>query len=268
MGEEGKTVLEMRKFEGTSFAPTLKVALTDATELSFDQNQMANGVALEVFYHAPEGDVASAEIVDAVAINLLEVEEAVNYNGKLLSVTPSPDHEGQGQLEMALLDGNETQIIFNYGPETKFHQDPTTLKPGDLLNIYHQPLMTMSLPPQSPALEVSAYTAPEETAQPITAAARATDAGAQLPKDAQLYEGKVVSVAIQSINPLSGMVEMTDMEGKNPYLFLFDGTLIQNNVDVTTLKPGDLLSVSHSMKSTRSLPPQSTAYSFSAVTAK
>ena len=62
------------------------------------------------------------------------------------------------------------QYRFNYGPETQFVIPLEQIAVGTQLNVYHSPAATRSLPPQSYALEVSAYTAPAEGEVPAPVA--------------------------------------------------------------------------------------------------
>lgn len=159
--DAGKTVLVMRGAEGMGFAPVLKAALTEDTRYSFDETKIGNGAFLEIYYGVDMNEAETPEIVDAVAVNDLGSEDMVNYNGTLVEITKDG---GSGQLLLDPLDENGMQYAFNYGPETQFYLDMESLKAGDRLNIFHSPIATMSLPPQSPAWEVRLYEAPEEEA--------------------------------------------------------------------------------------------------------
>lgn len=155
----GKTMLVMRGAKGTDFAPHLNVVLTEDTKYSFDETKIGNGAFLEVYYGVAMNEVGTPSTVEAIAVNDFGSEDMVNYNGVLVEITKDGD---SGQLLLDPLDENGTQYAFNYGPDTQFYLDMESLKPGDQLNIFHSPIATMSLPPQSPALEVNLYTAPEE----------------------------------------------------------------------------------------------------------
>lgn len=155
----GKTMLVMRGAKGTDFAPHLNVVLTEDTKYSFDETKIGNGAFLEVYYGVAVNEVGTPSTVEAIAVNDFGSEDMVNYNGVLVEITKDGD---SGQLLMDPLDDSGTQYAFNYGPDTQFYLDMESLKPGDQLNIFHSPIATMSLPPQSPALEVNLYTAPAE----------------------------------------------------------------------------------------------------------
>lgn len=159
--DTGKTVLVMRGAEGTGFAPSLKVTLTEDTRYSFDETKIGNGGFLEIYYGVDMNEVETPDIVEAIAVNDLGSEDMMNYNGTLVEIMKDGDG---GQLLLDPLDENGTQYAFNYGPDTQFYLDMDALKAGDALNIFHSPIATMSLPPQSPALEVRLYEASEKEA--------------------------------------------------------------------------------------------------------
>ena len=97
-------------------------------------------------------------------------EDLTNYNGKLVEIVPDTEDVDSGYLLLDPIDENGMQYQFNYGPDTQFNIDKDTLQAGDLLNVLHSPISTRSLPPQSPAYEISPYTAPEADELPIPAA--------------------------------------------------------------------------------------------------
>lgn len=165
VSDDGSTVLILNRAVGTNLDRTKKVKLTADTKYSFESAEIANGAFLEVYYGADGAN--EDESVDAIAINNLGDVNSVNYNGTVLEITKDGD---SGSIYMDPLDEKGMQYVFNYGPETQFYLDINTIKVGDKLNVYHKSMATRSIPPQSPALEFSVYTAPEEGEAPIAIA--------------------------------------------------------------------------------------------------
>ena len=72
------------------------------------------------------------------------------------------------------------------------------------------------------------------------------------------YDGVVLSVSFDPSNPKEGSIEMTDFDGQMPYVFHFN-----EETTVKEIQPQTKLHIEHSQISTRSLPPQSNAFSIS-----
>lgn len=155
VSDDGHTVLLLNRPSGTNFEANLKVKLTENTRYSFEQNQMGNGSLIEVYYM----QIKEGGIMEALAVNYLGVEEDVYYNGKLTELVVN---DQSGRLVMDPIDEGAQTYIFNFDEKTQFYLDQDSLSPGTLLNIYHSPISTRSLPPQSPALEIRPYTPPTE----------------------------------------------------------------------------------------------------------
>ena len=172
MSDDGATVLLMRRAVGTSFPADLKVKLiadgSADTQFGMDADLLGNGSFLEVYYtpgqENPDGSVTALVVNDALS------EDLVYYNGTVVEVAPDPEQEGEGYLLLDPLEEGGMQYRFNYGPETQFVIPLEQIAVGTQLNVYHSPAATRSLPPQSYALEVSAYTAPAEGEVPAPVA--------------------------------------------------------------------------------------------------
>ena len=172
VSDDGATVLLMRRAVGTSFPADLKVKLiadgSADTQFGMDAELLGNGSFLEVYYtpgqENPDGSVTALVVNDALS------EDLVYYNGTVVEVAPDPEQEGEGYLLLDPLEEGGMQYRFNYGPETQFVIPLEQIAVGTQLNVYHSPAATRSLPPQSYALEVSAYTAPAEGEVPAPVA--------------------------------------------------------------------------------------------------
>ena len=172
VSDDGATVLLMRRAVGTSFPADLKVKLladgSADTQFGMDADLLGNGSFLEVYYtpgqENPDGSVTALVVNDALS------EDLVYYNGTVVEVAPDPEQEGEGYLLLDPLEEGGMQYRFNYGPETQFVIPLEQIAVGTQLNVYHSPAATRSLPPQSYALEVSAYTAPAEGEVPAPVA--------------------------------------------------------------------------------------------------
>ena len=172
VSDDGATVLLMRRAVGTSFPADLKVKLiadgSADTQFGMDADLLGNGSFLEVYYtpgqENPDGSVTALVVNDALS------EDLVYYNGTVVEVAPDPEQEGEGYLLLDPLEEGGMQYRFNYGPETQFVIPLKQIAVGTQLNVYHSPAATRSLPPQSYALEVSAYTAPAEGEVPAPVA--------------------------------------------------------------------------------------------------
>ena len=172
VSDDGATVLLMRRAVGTSFPADLKVKLiadgSADTQFGMDADLLGNGSFLEVYYtpgqENPDGSVTALVVNDALS------EDLVYYNGTVVEVAPDPEQEGEGYLLLDPLTEGGMQYRFNYGPETQFVIPLEQIAVGTQLNVYHSPAATRSLPPQSYALEVSAYTAPAEGEVPAPVA--------------------------------------------------------------------------------------------------
>lgn len=77
------------------------------------------------------------------------------------------------------------------------------------------------------------------------------------------YDGVVLDIYFDPSNPKEGSIEMTDFDGQTPYVFHFYEETVVENIDLNEIKPQTKLHVEHSPISTRSLPPQSNAFSIS-----
>ena len=172
VSDDGATVLLMRRAVGTSFPADLKVKLiadgSADTQFGMDADLLGNGSFLEVYYtpgqENPDGSVTALVVNDALS------EDLVYYNGTVVEVAPDPEQEGEGYLLLDPLEEGGMQYRFNYGPETQFVIPLEQIAVGTQLNVYHSPAATRSLPPQSYALEISAYTAPAEGEVPAPVA--------------------------------------------------------------------------------------------------
>lgn len=77
------------------------------------------------------------------------------------------------------------------------------------------------------------------------------------------YDGVVLSVSFDPSNPKEGSIEMTDFDGQMPYVFHFNEETTVEGIDLKEIQPQTKLHIEHSQISTRSLPPQSNAFSIS-----
>lgn len=174
--EEG-TLLTLEQAPGTDFgSPSRQFLLTEESRLSFKSEQIVPNVYLEVYYTGKNPEEAAL----ILGANFYEAAEMVNFNGTLSSVWESPDRPGQGSLAMVERDTGE-EVHFNYDKNggTQFYLDFDALQPGDELNIFHQGIYTLSLPPQGIALEVRPYAAPEEADSQAPAAEASSPETAQ-----------------------------------------------------------------------------------------
>lgn len=155
VSDDGKTVLMMNRADGTDFEPSLKVVFDDDTRMNFDSDRIGNGAFFEIYYGGKNDDGT----VTAIAANDLGSVDDVLYNGTIVEIR---NENGSGQMVLDPISEGGQRHAFNFGPETSFFVELNTLKPGDRVNVYHSMISTRSIPPQSPALEVRLYTAPEE----------------------------------------------------------------------------------------------------------
>ena len=168
VSDDGSTVLLMRRASGTNFPADLKVKLADDTQFGVDETQLGNGSFLEIYYSPDESNEDGS--VTALAINGEISEDSVYYNGTVVEIVADQEREGEGYILMDPLTADGMQYQFNYGPETQFSIPVEEIAPGVQLNVYHSPVATRSLPPQSYALEIGAYIPPEAGEASIPAA--------------------------------------------------------------------------------------------------
>ena len=157
--DTGLTVT-LAAYQGSSDIRDLVFTFDKNTRASFDLSEVAIGDHLEVFYNAegPGGQLAGG--FAALAVNKLPPAERVYFNGTLVSVS------GDGDSRRLLLQNLNTpedaagddlylyQTVFNVNDGTQLYLDPEELVPGAVLNIYHEGVYAMSLPPQGIPLEI------------------------------------------------------------------------------------------------------------------
>lgn len=161
MSDDGTAVLMMKPEGAEDGAEPVKVKLSEETKFSFDSTGLGNGDHLEVYYAGEPVD----GMVTAIAINRIEntlpqedMAQALIYDGEVVEHTPDAEKPGSGSILMRSFEG-DNDYVFNYDKETKIDVDLASLKAGDKLHIVHSQMATRSIPPQSPAFEISAYTA-------------------------------------------------------------------------------------------------------------
>ena len=83
--------------------------------------------------------------------------ETATFEGTVLKITL--DEKGGGSVAMLAPDSENTELgdyVFNFNADTKFTDVKVDeIKEGDALTVVHSAVATMSLPPQSPAIEIS-----------------------------------------------------------------------------------------------------------------
>lgn len=165
--EEG-ALLTLEQAPGTNFgAPSMKFLFTSDTRLSFEEEKLAQGAYLEIYYGAGS---EKSQPVPAIGANFYPAADMVNFNGALKAIMENPDKPGEGRLAMVEA-GTGQEVHFNYDKNggTQFYLDFDALQPGDELNIFHRGAYTRSLPPQGFALEVRPYAQPETSSAAQTA---------------------------------------------------------------------------------------------------
>lgn len=169
--DKGTVQFTLTQAEGTDFgAPSLKFSFTADTRADFTPE---DGQYLEVYYgRAPGAPLSTTEVHNALTAIKYHSAEMVNFNGTVKAINPHPDKPGQGTLVMASMPPLAEQSLanpasdpyivhFNYDKEkTQFYLTFDEIKVGDKLNIFQSGAMTMSLPPQSFAIEVRPYAEP------------------------------------------------------------------------------------------------------------
>lgn len=103
----------------------------------------------------PEKEITMTE---ATFETIFQEPESLLYYGEILELIP----DEQGHLSQLLMDSpRDGRYAMNLGPETHYIDsgerrpfDPQALKAGDRVYVFHSPMTTRSLPPQSPAFVV------------------------------------------------------------------------------------------------------------------
>lgn len=155
--DDGKQIT-LEQAEGTNFgAPKLNFLLTENTTSSFEESELATGKYLEVFYGLAEDETLDSEkLYSVIGANLYPEADIVNFNGIIKEFKTDETKENEGTILMEDSKTNQ-EVLFHYSNDTNFYLDPTQLKQGDEINIFHSGIFTRSLPPQGSALEIRTY---------------------------------------------------------------------------------------------------------------
>lgn len=159
--EAGSNLLlvTLKSETGTGYTPAVfSVYITADTRLSFEKEKLEPGAYLEAYYGAPPA--GEQKIANAIAVNLLTPAELSVYNGELVDMQKRDD--GGVSLLLKPLLGEGMEALFHISEDTSVFLNLDELKKGDKLNIYFSGAATFSIPPQSTALELRRYAAPEE----------------------------------------------------------------------------------------------------------
>lgn len=144
------TVLTLAQAIGTNFGAKTMTFLISA--MTTGDTDITDGTYVEVFYGRPmRGEFDYTATQDAIGINNLGAANMVNFNGSVLSI--QKDGETITNLTMHDMQNGE-EVIFNVSSDTQMYLAASDLKQGDALNIYHRGMYTLSLPPQSFAVEI------------------------------------------------------------------------------------------------------------------
>lgn len=152
-----KILVTLTEYAGTDYgADKIKVCVNKDTAVSSDPNEYQKGDYLEVYYGEPI-EAGIDESLQAIGINNLGPADSRNLNGTIQKITANPDKEKAGSMEI-LNENNET-IILNYDENegTQFYLVFADLAEGDKINVFIQPQIAASMPPQVFALEVRPY---------------------------------------------------------------------------------------------------------------
>lgn len=144
--ENGVQTVTLQRAAGTDFETSLQVTVQNSTIMN---ETLAVGKYAQVLCN-------HGETPQAYSIEVLLPSESCVYNGVLLEKIYEKSDGKQGTLVVkGMQDGQEMNFL--YDSYTKFTEEVENLQPGDLLSIYHTGVVTLSIPPQGNALEISRY---------------------------------------------------------------------------------------------------------------
>ncbi len=143
---QGERTLTLQRAPGTDFSDSITVTINDST---LQDGSLSVGEYAEVLCNNDGSHYA-------YSVKLLLPWESCVYNCTLEEKIYGESGSTEGSLVVKGLSAGDT-VIFHYDAYTKFAQEVESLQPGDQLSIYHRGTMTLSLPAQANALEVSPY---------------------------------------------------------------------------------------------------------------
>ncbi|MEG2852410.1 MAG: hypothetical protein RR879_06110 [Hydrogenoanaerobacterium sp.] len=159
--DSGTLLLTLKRADGTAFMPVINhIEIDTATRLSFDKKTLAVGDYLEVYYGVSPviKPIPAKEYKKAIAINRSFPAEGTVFNGELVEIMKN-DRDGSTSLLLKPI-GKGMETVFHIFEDTQIYLDFAKLKKGDKLNVFYNGIATMSIPPQSSALELRYYTKP------------------------------------------------------------------------------------------------------------
>lgn len=107
---------------------------------------------------SPEDAENTSEVAAEEDIQAESLPDSVLYYGEVLELRNNDD----GSIaQIAMSSSKDGELTINAGPETVWidsgsmkADDPSTLSTGDRIYVFHSPVTTMSLPPQSAAFAI------------------------------------------------------------------------------------------------------------------
>lgn len=148
--KKGITTLNLKRAAGTDFSNTLTVTLNSSVKSNVAIKDLKKNNYVEVSY-----DSSSKKPLVQTISKLMDSEYVVK-NAKVTAITPSADDSTSGSITVVSLTDKQ-EIVFHYSSLTNFKKPLADIKVGDSLSLYHSGIMTMSLPPQCFALDISKY---------------------------------------------------------------------------------------------------------------
>lgn len=144
------TIVVLSQAMGIDFGSKTMTFLIDS--MTTGDIDVSEGSYLEIFYGRPmQGEFNYAAIQQAIGINNLGMSAMVNFNGTILSIKK----DGEKIISLTMQDMlNGQEVVFNVSSDTNIYLTESTLMEGDILNIFHRGMYTLSLPPQGSAIEI------------------------------------------------------------------------------------------------------------------
>lgn len=161
--EAGSKVFTLEQYEGTNFGnKTLQFIVNDSTRTNIENNELAEGMFVEMYYGASV-DGTTEEPVTAIVIKKMPEAEMIYINTEIISVTKNTDGTGtilSKRISAGGAEGGE-EIAINFSSETQMYINLDEASEGDKINVLITGPMTRSLPPQVFALEIGEYSSAE-----------------------------------------------------------------------------------------------------------
>ncbi len=239
----------MKKFWITAFSLMAAVSLAACGAAASAAPSSSEAVSSETLSSEPAKEEPSSPA--ASASGRLEKMSAPRYVGvvddfavndageTVLIMKPSHGRDGNGTLNVALTE------------DTAYTMEHNSISNGAELEIFYV------LNEQKEAVAVQINDADEIPSD------RESLSSLEIEKESVGYDGVVLDIYFDPSNPRQGSIEMIDLEGKMPYVFHFYEETAVEGISLNEIKPDIELHIEHSQISTRSLPPQSNAFSIS-----